>query len=247
MYMDRQAESYVTDTYTGTGVVIQNRMRQLLFFGLLSIALLVALPASADRDISKKDFSGWLKDYDSLVFVEERNAFIFFNEEKRGLYEDIILDSLVVYSQQAEEDATVANSASEYLTQGVNDLLKEKGLAADGPGEKTVKLKLAITGVEKSKEDLKAINFIPVAAVFRAAKTATGNTATYIDAMFEAEMVDSMTGERLAAIVVKGISETEKKSGDELTFEDVQETLDAWLARFSKTLDDYLAKPKPKR
>ncbi len=60
--------------------------------------------------------------------------------------------------------------------------------------------------------------------------------------MFEAEMVDSVTGERAAAIVRRGIGETEKKSGDELTFEDVQPTLDAWLESYEKTLDEFLAR-----
>ena len=104
-----------------------------------------------------------------------------------------------------------------------------------------LRLKVAITAVEKSKEDLKAYNFVPVAAVFRGAQAATGNVATYIDAMFEAEMVDSVSGDRVAAIVAKGIEETEKRSGDELTFEDVKPTLDKWVAQYSKTLDGYLA------
>ena len=85
---------------------------------------------------------------------------------------------------------------------------------------------MAITGAEKSKEDLKAYNFVPVAAVFRGAQAATGNVSTYIDTMFEAEMVDSVSGERVAAIVAKGIEETEKRSSDNLTFDDVKPTLD---------------------
>ena len=90
-------------------------------------------------------------------------------------------------------------------------------MAASDPGPGILRIKLAITAVEKSKEDLKAYNFVPVAAVFRGAQAATGNVTTYIDAMFEAEMVDSVSGERVAAIVAKGIEETEKRSGDDLT------------------------------
>ena len=30
--------------------------------------------AVADREIDKKDFSGWMKAYDSLVYDENRNA-----------------------------------------------------------------------------------------------------------------------------------------------------------------------------
>ena len=78
-------------------------------------------------------------------------------------------------------------------------------------------------------------------AVFRVAQTATGKVSTYIDSMFEAEMVDSVSGERAAAIVTKGVQETEKRSGDELDFEDVKPILDLWLAQYDKTLNDFLA------
>jgi hypothetical protein len=38
----------------------------------------------AAREVKTKGFSGWMEDYDSLAYNEERNAFIFFNEAKRG-------------------------------------------------------------------------------------------------------------------------------------------------------------------
>jgi hypothetical protein len=42
------------------------------------------------------------------------------------------------------------------------------------------------------------------------------------------------------ATVVKGIEETEKRSGDEITFEDFKPTLDRWLENYSRTMDDFL-------
>jgi hypothetical protein len=59
--------------------------------------------------------------------------------------------------------------------------------------------------------------------------------------MFEAELVDSVTGDRVAATVRKGIGETTKRSGDELTFEDVKPTLDLWLEQYAQTLEEFLA------
>lgn len=197
--------------------------------------------AIADREIEKEDFSGWMKDYDSLVYIEDKNAFIFFNEALRGKYKQVIVDSVVVYARDAEADAKIAVESSAYLSKGITALLEGKGLLTDEAGPDVLRLKIAITGVEKSKEDLKAYNFIPVGAVFRVAQTAAGKVSTYIDSMFEAEMVDSVTGERAAAIVTKGVQETEKRSGDELVFEDVKPILDLWLAQYDKTLNDFLA------
>ena len=214
------------------------------FITRLLLVLLVVTSstlAMAAREVKDKDFSGWMKDYDSLKYNEERNAFMFFNEAKRGIYSKVILEEVVIYSKDGEAEGEIAEKSSSYLEKGIADLLKSKGLAASEPGPGVLRLKIAITAVEKSKEDLKAYNFVPVAAVFRGAQAASGNVATYIDAMFEAEMVDSVSGDRVAAIVAKGIEETEKRSGDELTFEDVKPTLDKWLAQYSKTLDGYLA------
>jgi hypothetical protein len=46
----------------------------------------------------------------------------------------------------------------------------------------------------------------------------------------------------MAAVVQKSIGETEKRSGDELTFEDVVPMLDIWLQTYEKTLDNLLSK-----
>ncbi|MEH6582094.1 MAG: DUF3313 domain-containing protein [Halioglobus sp.] len=206
------------------------------------LIILSSITAVAQRGVGDKDFSGWLKNYDSLVFNEERNAFVFSNEDAAGHYEKILLEPIELHSTKGKADTERAQDAVEYLTNGLQKILEEKGIAATEPGPKVARLRLAITGVEKSKEDLKAHNLIPVSAVFRGAQAATGKVATYIATMFEGEATDSVTGERIMAIVTKGIDETTKRSGDELTFEDFKPTLNAWLERYSLTLDEMLAR-----
>jgi hypothetical protein len=208
---------------------------------LLFVVFCFSSIAMADREIDEKDFSGWMQGYDSLVYNEKRNAYLFFNEARRGKYQRVLLDSVTVCSADAETNGAIALEASAYLTEGFNELLARKMIVAEEAGPGVLVLRIAITGVEKSKEDLKAYNFIPVGAVFRGAQAATGNVSTYIDTMFEGEMTDSQSGERLGAIVAKGIMETEKRSGDELTFSDVKPTLDKWLKQYEQTLDEYLA------
>ena len=219
-------------------------MKKLLAIGLAGSLLLSSLQALAAQDLDTQDFSGWLDDYDSLVFDKDANAFVFFNEAARGKYEKVILEGISVYALNAKADSTLASQASDYLTAGVRKFLIEKDILAQEPGPTVLRYSMAITGVEKLKEDLKAHNLIPVSALFRGAKAATGNLDSYIEAMFEAKMVDSVTGERVAATVRKAVGETEKKSGDELVFADVVPTLDVWLAAYGVTLENFLAKPK---
>ncbi len=196
----------------------------------------------ADKEIETKDFSGWMDNYDSLTYDEKLNAFRFFNEEKRGSYSKVMLHSVIVYGRDAKSEAAIAIHATDYMAAGVSSLLESRGLLVTEAGEGVVRASIAITGVEKSKEELKPYNLVPVAAVFRGAQAVTGNVASYIDTMFEAEMVDSVTGEQVVAVVAKGIEDTEKRSGDSLEFDDIKPTLDKWLAQYAQTLDEYLAR-----
>ena len=73
---------------------------------LLKIGLALSLVAStslamAGKELKTKDFSGWMDDYDSLVFSEDKNAFVFFNEDRRGKYDKVMLQSVTVYSLDA--------------------------------------------------------------------------------------------------------------------------------------------------
>lgn len=196
----------------------------------------------AAKELDTKDFSGWLDEYSSLVYSEDLNAFVFFNEDKRGKYRKVYLDEVTIYSENAEKNPDIAAKAAEYLLEGGRKLLSERDLLAPEPGPGVLRYRMAITGVRKSKEELKPYHVLPVAAVFRGAQAASGNVASYIDAMFEAELVDSVTGERAAAIVRRGIGTTEKRSGDKLEFKDLTPTLDAWLETYGETLDAFMAK-----
>jgi hypothetical protein len=217
-------------------------MKPLLKFLFVFFVVSTSGLALAAKEIKTEDFSGWMEGYDTFTFDEDRNAFLFFNEDRRGTYEKVMLESVVIYSRDAEKNPVIADKATAYFSQGVQDLLERKGIVASEPGPGVGRLKLAITGFEISKEGLKGYHVLPVAAVFRGAQEASGKVAAYIDTRFEGEVVDSVDGERIIAIVAKGVQETSKRSGDSLRFEDVQPTLDLWLERFDKTLDDYLAK-----
>lgn len=219
-------------------------MRNLLCVAVLLFMTCASGWSLAAKEVSNKDFSGWLENYDSLVYNEEKNAFIFFNEDMRGKYDKVLLESVAVYSVDAKAETVMASKSTDYLREGLLKLLADRGILANQAGPGVLRFSMAITGVEKTKEELKAYNLIPVSALFRGAQEASGKVATYIDAMFEAEMVDSVSGERAAATVRKGIGETEKRSGDKLSFDDVRPTLDGWLVDYGEALDAFIAQKK---
>lgn len=207
----------------------------------MALALGVSIPAQAQK-VKTKDFSGWMENYETLVYVEDRNAFVFSNEAKRGTYEKVLLQEVSLFGTNVKAGGDLAIEASDYLREGILQIFEEEGVLATVPGPKVARLSLAITGVEKSVESMKPRDVIPVAAVFRGAKAATGKLNTYIDVMFEGEATDSVTGERLMAIVTRDYGDTDKKSGDEMEFEDLLPTLDRWLAQYRVTVNEFLAK-----
>ena len=215
--------------------------RVMASLGLIFLMVISAQITHAQQPISTKDFSGWMKNYDSLIFDKDRNAFIFENEVKSGVYEKIMLESVVLHGVGVEQNPEIADQANEYLYQGIRDIMQSKGIGADQAGPKVLRVNVAITGVRKSKESLKVYHVLPVAAVFRGAQEVSGTVGTYIDTQFEGEMVDSITGERVVAIVAKGIEDTSKRSGDKLHFDDVKPTLDKWLSQLEENLDKNLA------
>lgn len=219
-------------------------MSRLALVSLLASILVLSTPTALAQKVKEKDFSGWMDDYETLVYNKKRNAFMFSNMDKKEPYEKVRLVEVVVYGENLKEDSELAQRSADYLRDGANKIFEEEGVLATEPGPKVAAFTLAITGVEKSVESLKAHNLVPVSAVFRGAKAATGNLNTYIDVMFEAEAVDSVTGERLMAIVAKGIGETSKKSKDELEFEDLIPTLDRWLENYRVTVNEVLAARK---
>jgi hypothetical protein len=209
---------------------------------LMAVALILSATTSlAQRTVKTADFSGWMSNYETLTYDEERNAFIFENEVKRGAYDSIILESVVLHGVGAEKNPEIADEAIRYLEKGIREMLARKAMGADKPGPGVLRMTVAITGVRKSKEGLKPQHVLPVAAVFRGAQEVSGNVGTYIDTRFEGEIVDSVSGERVVAIVAKGIEDTSKRSGDVLDFEDVQPTLDRWLGQLEENLERNLA------
>ncbi len=209
------------------------------------LALVLALVGTAAvnaQEVKTKDFSGWMQSYENLVYIEDRNAWLFTNEERRGTYKAIMMGDVSVYGSNVEENSDIARQASDYMRDGMIQMFKDEGVYAAEPGPDVVKLSIAITGAEKAVESMKPRDVIPVAAVFRGAKAATGNLKTYIDVMFEGEAVDSISGDQVMAIVTRDYGDTDKKSGDDFAFEDLVPTLDRWLAQYRDTLRGSLAK-----
>ena len=144
-------------------------------------------------------------------------------------YQKMIIDPVQLYpkpepSEQVSE-ATLAD-ISAYLTKALKTKVGTVMELTDKPGSNVLRMQAAVTGVVVKTEGMKAYEVIPIAAVFGAAKAATGTRDMDVRVRIEARLVDSVSGE-LQGMMLRVIEgEQLKGKKDQLTLDDVRGSLD---------------------
>jgi hypothetical protein len=175
--------------------------------------------------------SGFLGDYDQLKPSKEHNDADFYQNPDRGLaeFDKFLIDPIVLhFAPQAKGVAIdadkldkVVDYAREQLTEGLSK--NYQVVEESGPG--VLRLRIALTDIKKS---VGLLNIHPATKL-------TG--AGLGGASFEAEAVDSKSGERIAAIV-------ESRPGDVISleglgeFDHAKQVIRFWVDRFVKRLDE---------
>ncbi|NQY25677.1 MAG: DUF3313 domain-containing protein [Piscirickettsiaceae bacterium] len=106
-------------------------------------------------------------------------------------------------------------------------------------GADTLVVRLAIMGLKTKKKKRKLLGYLPVVLVAGALNTNALKRVSLVDAGIEAEVLDSITGERLAVLVDTGIRipESESKKG-KLAWKDIEMSLRFYAKRFKAQLDE---------
>ncbi len=144
-------------------------------------------------------------------------------------YSMFIIDPVVVHFH-ARVKGTRANSQDlahlkQYMYAAVRDAISDRYAIVTKPGPKVARIRVAITNIKESKA---LQNIMPIS---KAAGTGLGG------ASMEAELVDSKTGQQLAAVV-------ETQTGSRLSFDGLSKWGDAeavmrdWAQRLRKRLDE---------
>ena len=197
-----------------------------------AVLLTVALSSTA----AEQKFSGFLgadENYARLQKVELRSG----QRAKRWLspslnfanYQKIMIDSVQLYPEPQpgpQVSEQVLQEIRSHLTQRLRSKLGGVLNVTDKPGASVLRIEAAVTGVLIKTEGMKAYEIVPVAAIFGAAKAASGARDQDVNVFLEVRMVDSTSGE-LRGLVLREI-EGEQLEGkkDQLTLDDMRESLD---------------------
>ncbi len=216
------------------------KRRWISLFGLVLTGLLAGCAAGGMKDVEK---TGFLGDYSMLKpGGEDRAALLYI---KSGVdfkpYDKIMFERVrVVLSPEADSreiDPAVLKELTDHYQQALLDAVKDGYRVVDQPGPGVLRVRVAVTDVKPSKPVANTMSTIlPIGwVVAGATKVASDENVGTGEAATEMEVLDAMTGERLAAAV-------DRRQGGKMAFRgkwtDTEDALDFWAKRFRERLDE---------
>lgn len=203
---------------------------------IIAVIGLTLLSACQSTKVNEEQFSGYLTDYSNMSYSRGDNTYTWVDSSKVSQYSAIKVDPVAVYPK-AQANTAIATQATNYLQTQFTQLLRDSNKLAGAPGAGVLRLQSAITSVSKQTEGMKVYELLPVAAVYKGVQAAAGGRASYIDVSFEAQLVDSTTGQVVATLVERAVGETDKTSSDGFEFNDTKVALDHWVKRLNTFID----------
>lgn len=200
---------------------------------MLAMSLLTALVLFNGCGGGQQAKTGFLSDYSKLQ-RESDTSMRYVNERAAATYSSFIVDTVQtrLYSNSKAKgqltDEQIRDLTS-YMRTKIAEAVTGAGLTVVyQPAVGVARIRVALTNIEKTD----AINMLPQASLLGAG---VGG------ASMEAEVVDSMTGEQIGAVV-------QSKQGSRMPFSNMGDwtaakgVMDAWAGRFQKTLESMRVK-----
>jgi len=131
--------------------------------------------------------------------------------------------------------ANTIKAISDQLRHIVIDALQEDYPVVNQAGKKTIGVRLAVTGVKLHKKKRSFISYMPIGMAMAAIQDDMLSRTTLSDAVIEAELIDSQTGERIAALVDRNVAADLR--GDSHQWDEIEEAFEFYAKRFKKHLD----------
>ena len=194
--------------------------------------------------------SGFLKNYDELIPDAIRPGV--YKYEAQGFdprnYNKFMYQGLEIWLDENSEykgiNADNLKALSDRLLEAITDELDPEYPLVRKPGPGVGLVRMALTHVYLKKGKWKWYNYTPVGAAAKGVQTGAGKHIRLRSAQFEVEMLDSQTGQRMAAIVAVQAGEklrekTRKgKKNPETTWKDIEDTLEVFAKRWRQRLDE---------
>ena len=193
--------------------------------------------------------SGFLGNYDDFkVMNPQTNAKVWLKKPHQDLsflkdYKAIVFSPIEVWmdpeSGYRGVDPNELKLITDYFLEQLQNGLSENYEIVEKDGPNVMNLRIAITGVQKTKPQRKAYDLIPVKLAWNAGsavyRKVAGKHLDAYEATVEMEIRDTQSGERLVAAIDRhAVNKTTDK--DEDTWAPLQKVLDYWANIISNRL-----------
>lgn len=199
----------------------------------LTLAGLFVLAGCA-APVEEPERAGFLSDYSKLELVEDDH--LSYVGDRMGEFDSFIIDSVVVLFERDPENPTFSDEEIEKFKAYVVKELTEQLTKDDGysvvtePGPGVARLRVGLTEVDET------IGVLNVSIYTKITGLGLGGVSA------EGEMVDSVTGEQIGALVRWGTGSRVLKAGLTPTG-DAKIAIDKWAKNVRKILDEHHDKP----
>lgn len=224
---------------------------------VLTCAVTVALLASSvalmgcaiTKQSSDVETSGFLGDYSKLKAGQEGEALlVYLNPTARwSEYDKILIESVTLWRDAETDDlpAEEAQRLTDYLYAAFHKELGRDYQIVDMPGPGVLRLRAAVTETKGAKVVMNTVtSVIPQLRLLATlGGMATGTAALVGKAGVEAELTDSLSGERLAA-AVDARQGTKAVRGGVGKWSDVEQAFDDWAERLRLRLAELRGVPE---
>jgi len=182
-------------------------LRCFRFFLLTTLLLFFATGCAERKGLSH---SGFLEDYSRLEAVEKNDLAKRYKKEDVdwSKYDKLLIDRILVWQHEDSEykgiDPTELKAMTDYFYEAIVEEFKDDNILVDEVGDNVVRLRIAITDIISTNPGMSVLTFVtPYAwAAEMADEAVDASSYTYFGgAAVEMEVLDSVSNERLAALV----------------------------------------------
>ncbi len=214
--------------------------------GVLFLITLLMVGCATTHQVRNVWTSGFLGSYDQLRPGGEDQALLVYVDSDVNFdhYNQIILEPVQLIATEGSDLAKVdpvdAKAMADYFHTVLDQSLRRDYEMVTEPGPKAMRIRVALTDVAGSKVVLDTVGtIVPIGLALSAVKrAATGTHLSIGKAYAEAEILDAVTGKRLAAAV-------DGRAGRKVTgrldkfsrWKDAQDACDYWAERIRLRLD----------
>ena len=211
---------------------------------LPAVMMMMALAACSVTEQAKTDTvqqTGFLKNYSQLQpGAKDQALLVYFNPDARWSRYTKVMIEPVTFWGDASSNVSVEDQQklSSYYYNKLNEDLSQKFQIVDRAGPGVMTLRVALTDPTAATPVLRSVSVvIPQARLLNSvANLATGSYAFVGSAQSEGEVVDSQTGERLAAAVDKRSGGLSIKNANVWQWGDAENAMDFWAQRTADRL-----------